>query len=175
MCCGINAVCVPTIYFLFPEIAWRPREKVDEIFPSSNSIFDTITVAKESPKHDHQELCARGEGLESASQAVKLFILTMWEEQTELHNWICGFCFVSYFIWGLYLEWFNHNTSKVGSYLIRSFKPAAWYVHPYGNVRYVGFDLRLCYKWPKTWKQPWRVQVNDLEALIPGFQGWACI
>lgn len=48
--CCINAVCVPTVYFFFPETAGRSLEEIDEIFLSSKSIFDPVRVAKELPK-----------------------------------------------------------------------------------------------------------------------------
>jgi sugar porter (SP) family MFS transporter len=46
---GINAVCIPTIYFFYPETAQRSLEEIDEIFISSNSIFDTVRIAKNLP------------------------------------------------------------------------------------------------------------------------------
>ncbi|KAK4869593.1 hypothetical protein LT330_005975 [Penicillium expansum] len=70
--CCINAVCVPTIYFFSPETAGRSLEEIDEIFLSSNSIFDTVTVAKELPKHEHREVCADEEGKETSSEAVHI-------------------------------------------------------------------------------------------------------
>lgn len=48
--CCINAACVPTIYVFFPETAGRSLEEIDEIFLSTNSIFDTVRVARQLPK-----------------------------------------------------------------------------------------------------------------------------
>ncbi|KAI3113451.1 hypothetical protein CBS147333_2889 [Penicillium roqueforti] len=70
--CCINALCVPTIYFFFPETAGRSLEEIDEIFLASNSIFDTVNVAKGLPKHEHRELYAEEEGKESSSQVAHI-------------------------------------------------------------------------------------------------------
>lgn len=48
--CAINAAIVPTIYFFFPETAGRSLEELDEIFASSKSIFDPVSVAKKLPR-----------------------------------------------------------------------------------------------------------------------------
>lgn len=48
--CCINAACVPTIYFFFPETTGRSLEEIDDIFLSSESVFDTVRVAKSLPK-----------------------------------------------------------------------------------------------------------------------------
>lgn len=70
--CCINALCVPTIYFFFPETAGRSLEEIDEIFLASNSILDTVNVAKGLPKHEHRELYAEEEGKESSSQVAHI-------------------------------------------------------------------------------------------------------
>jgi sugar porter (SP) family MFS transporter len=44
--CCLNAAFVPTIYFFFPETAQYSLEEIDEIFESSNTIFDSVRVAK---------------------------------------------------------------------------------------------------------------------------------
>ena len=50
--CIINAICVPVVYFFYPETAGRSLEELDEIFTSSKSIFDTVSVAKRLPYRD---------------------------------------------------------------------------------------------------------------------------
>lgn len=47
--CLINAVCVPVVYFFYPETAGRSLEELDEIFASSKSIFDPVSVAQRLP------------------------------------------------------------------------------------------------------------------------------
>jgi len=45
----INAFIVPCVYFFYPETAYRSLEEMDEIFHKSQSIWDTVRVAKEMP------------------------------------------------------------------------------------------------------------------------------
>lgn len=53
--CCLNAAFVPTIYFFFPETARRSLEEIDEIFESSNTIFDSVRVAKKLNNLQHAE------------------------------------------------------------------------------------------------------------------------
>jgi len=45
----INAFMIPSVYFFFPETAYRSLEEMDEIFHKSKSIFDVVKVAREMP------------------------------------------------------------------------------------------------------------------------------
>jgi Sugar (and other) transporter len=51
----LNATFVPVVYFFFPETTNRSLEEIDSIFKESNSIFDTVKVAKEM-QNSHQTL-----------------------------------------------------------------------------------------------------------------------
>jgi hypothetical protein len=46
---AINILCIPIVYFFYPETACRSLEEIDEIFVSSKSVFDTVKVAKNLP------------------------------------------------------------------------------------------------------------------------------
>lgn len=45
-----NAICIPTIYFFYPETNGRSLEEIDEIFVASKSIFDPVRKAQELPR-----------------------------------------------------------------------------------------------------------------------------
>ncbi|KAF2151397.1 general substrate transporter [Myriangium duriaei CBS 260.36] len=45
----INAFMVPSVYFFFPETAYRSLEEMDEIFHHSTSILNCVTIAKKQP------------------------------------------------------------------------------------------------------------------------------
>lgn len=51
----INFSIVVTVFFLFPETNGRPLEEMDEIFMSSNNIFDAARVAKSLPRKSYLE------------------------------------------------------------------------------------------------------------------------
>lgn len=53
--CCLNAAFVPTIYFFFPETARHSLEDIDEIFESSNTIFDSVRVAKKIRNRQNSE------------------------------------------------------------------------------------------------------------------------
>lgn len=53
--CAINAAIVPAVYFFFPETAGRSLEELDEIFASSKTIFDPVSVAKKLPRRGLME------------------------------------------------------------------------------------------------------------------------
>jgi len=46
--CCLNASFVPLVYFFFPETAGRSLEEIDQVFEASTSIFNTVSVAKQS-------------------------------------------------------------------------------------------------------------------------------
>lgn len=46
----INAIGVPTVYFLFPETNGRSLEEIDHIFEQSQGAFDAVGIAKRLPK-----------------------------------------------------------------------------------------------------------------------------
>ncbi|KAG8529518.1 uncharacterized protein KY384_006155 [Bacidia gigantensis] len=46
----INAAIVPTVYFFYPETAYRSLEEMDSIFLKCNSIFTVVKIAKEEPR-----------------------------------------------------------------------------------------------------------------------------
>lgn len=46
---------MPTIYFFFPETARHSLEEIDEIFESSNTVFDSVRVAKKLRNRKHSE------------------------------------------------------------------------------------------------------------------------
>jgi MFS family permease len=58
--CCLNAAFVPMIYFFFPETAKYSLEEIDEIFESSNTIFDTVRAAKKL-KNRKQDVSDRAE------------------------------------------------------------------------------------------------------------------
>jgi hypothetical protein len=45
----INAAMVPSVYFFFPETAYRSLEEMDEIFHKTTNAFDVVGVAHEMP------------------------------------------------------------------------------------------------------------------------------
>lgn len=62
---ALNALFVPTIYFFFPETSGRSLEEIDQIFESSTSIFDTVSVARNLPKRHLAEYLQEVKGSES--------------------------------------------------------------------------------------------------------------
>ena len=60
----LNAAFVPTIYFFFPETSQRSLEEIDQIFESSTSIFDTVSVAQKLPKRHLAEFLHEEKGVE---------------------------------------------------------------------------------------------------------------
>lgn len=58
---GLNAVMVVLVYFLIPETAGRSLEEVDQIFVSSNSIWDSVWVARRLPRSVLEDLQKRAE------------------------------------------------------------------------------------------------------------------
>lgn len=45
----INAAMVPSVYFFFPETAYRSLEEMDEIFHKTTNPFNVVKIAKELP------------------------------------------------------------------------------------------------------------------------------
>ncbi|KAI2485050.1 Sugar transporter STL1 [Pyrenophora tritici-repentis] len=45
----INAAMVPSVYFFFPETAYRSLEEMDEIFHKTTGAFDVVSVANNMP------------------------------------------------------------------------------------------------------------------------------
>ncbi|THZ80150.1 general substrate transporter [Aureobasidium pullulans] len=45
----INAVIVPCVYFFYPETRLRSLEEMDEIFRNTTSIFNVVSVARDTP------------------------------------------------------------------------------------------------------------------------------
>lgn len=45
----INAAMVPSVYFFFPETAYRSLEEMDEIFHATTSPFNVVKIAKDLP------------------------------------------------------------------------------------------------------------------------------
>jgi hypothetical protein len=45
----INAAMVPSVYFFFPETAYRSLEEMDEIFHKTTNPFNVVHIAKEMP------------------------------------------------------------------------------------------------------------------------------
>ncbi|KAF2016647.1 general substrate transporter [Aaosphaeria arxii CBS 175.79] len=45
----INAAIVPSVYFFFPETAYRSLEEMDEIFHRTTNPFNVVKIAKEMP------------------------------------------------------------------------------------------------------------------------------
>lgn len=45
----INACMVPSVYFFFPETAYRSLEEMDEIFHKTTGAFDLVKIAYEVP------------------------------------------------------------------------------------------------------------------------------
>jgi hypothetical protein len=45
----INAAMVPSVYFFFPETAYRSLEEMDEIFHQTTGVFDVVKIAKNLP------------------------------------------------------------------------------------------------------------------------------
>ncbi|KAJ5930267.1 hypothetical protein N7466_005760 [Penicillium verhagenii] len=46
---GLNAIIVPSVYFLFPETSGRTLEEIDDIFTLSDGVLDTVRVARTLP------------------------------------------------------------------------------------------------------------------------------
>lgn len=46
----INTLCIPIVYFFYPETAGRSLEEIDEIFAASKNIFDPVRVARNLPR-----------------------------------------------------------------------------------------------------------------------------
>lgn len=46
----INAAIIPSVYFLYPETAYRSLEELDTIFHKTTSIWDVVKVAREEPR-----------------------------------------------------------------------------------------------------------------------------
>jgi hypothetical protein len=46
---AINAFMVPSVYFFFPETAYRSLEEMDEIFHKTSNAFDVVGIAGEMP------------------------------------------------------------------------------------------------------------------------------
>lgn len=45
----INAAIVPSVYFFFPETAYRSLEEMDEIFHNTTNAFNVVKIANELP------------------------------------------------------------------------------------------------------------------------------
>ena len=45
----INAAIFPTVYFFYPETAYRSLEEMDTIFTKTKSIFSLVSVARNEP------------------------------------------------------------------------------------------------------------------------------
>jgi hypothetical protein len=43
------------VYFFWPETSGRHLEEVDRIFLNSKSIFDTVRVSRNMPRHDQMD------------------------------------------------------------------------------------------------------------------------
>lgn len=56
----INAFIVPSVYFFYPETAYRSLEEMDAIFEQSTGFFDVVQIAKpkNTPNRKHPSLCA---------------------------------------------------------------------------------------------------------------------
>ena len=44
-----NAAIVPTVYFFYPETAYRSLEEMDSIFQKTRSVFTVVSVARKEP------------------------------------------------------------------------------------------------------------------------------
>ena len=51
----INTICVPIVYFFYPETAGRSLEEIDQVFVASNSVFDPVKVARRAPKGEMRQ------------------------------------------------------------------------------------------------------------------------
>jgi len=62
----INAAIVPTVYFFYPETAYRSLEEMDIIFRKSKSIWDTVGIADREPRKygKHGELLIKNEEMD---------------------------------------------------------------------------------------------------------------
>jgi MFS family permease len=67
--CCLNATFVPLIYFFFPETSQRSLEEIDEIFESSTSIFDAVSVAKKLPRRHLAEFVQEENGAQEEKGA----------------------------------------------------------------------------------------------------------
>jgi hypothetical protein len=58
----LNALMVPTVYFLYPETAHRSLEEIDEIFLHSNpkTPWDVVKIAHDLPRRQHADEGAMG-------------------------------------------------------------------------------------------------------------------
>lgn len=67
----INAAMVPSVYFFFPETAYRSLEEMDEIFHNTTNAFDVIKAAHNLPhRYDKRgELLINYEDTEQAHEA----------------------------------------------------------------------------------------------------------
>ncbi|EJD44146.1 sugar transporter STL1 [Auricularia subglabra TFB-10046 SS5] len=65
----INAFIVPTIYWFYPETAYRSLEEMDSIFHKSTSVFDVVRVAHDEPRRygKHGELLINYDDTEEAN------------------------------------------------------------------------------------------------------------
>jgi hypothetical protein len=45
-----NAAIFPTVYFFYPETAYRSLEEMDTIFRKTKSVFTVVRVAREEPR-----------------------------------------------------------------------------------------------------------------------------
>ena len=45
-----NAAIVPSVYFFYPETAYRSLEEMDTIFHKTTSIWDAVKVARNEPR-----------------------------------------------------------------------------------------------------------------------------
>ena len=83
--CVINAICVPVVFFFYPETAGRSLEELDEIFASSKSIFDTVSVAKRLPHRDLSDYLTE-EGKIEGGQFASEYRERISEERTDVKN-----------------------------------------------------------------------------------------
>ncbi|KAI9658172.1 MAG: hypothetical protein M1831_004019 [Alyxoria varia] len=51
----INALIFPTVYYFYPETAYRSLEEMDTIFHKSTSIFNVVEVARREPRRYDKE------------------------------------------------------------------------------------------------------------------------
>ncbi|KAL4920742.1 general substrate transporter [Aspergillus aurantiobrunneus] len=58
----VNAAIVPVVWFFFPETKGRKLEQIDEVFLRSNSVWETVRIARELPDvHLAQDVVVEGE------------------------------------------------------------------------------------------------------------------
>lgn len=46
----INAAIIPSVYYFYPETAYRSLEELDTIFHKTTSIWDVVKVARDEPR-----------------------------------------------------------------------------------------------------------------------------